>query len=110
MIGDPTRAAMLGALLGGEALPAGELARRAGIAPATATSLRRSKPSAASRRRDAMPRPTSRRLTAASGSRARATTISSAPGSRESRARAQFDWRSADAKGCFVRWVWSAAN
>ncbi len=38
MIGDPTRAAMLGALLGGEALPAGELARRAGIAPATATS------------------------------------------------------------------------
>jgi len=34
----------------------------------------------------------------------------SAPGSRESRARAQFDWRSADAKGCFVRWVWSAAN
>jgi DNA-binding transcriptional ArsR family regulator len=38
MIGDPTRATMLGALLGGEALPAGELARRAGIAPATATS------------------------------------------------------------------------
>ena len=38
MIGDPTRAAMLGALLGGEALPAGELARRAGIAPGTATS------------------------------------------------------------------------
>ena len=38
IIGDPTRAAMLGALLGGEALPAGELARRAGIAPATATS------------------------------------------------------------------------
>src|SRR5262245_35118213 len=38
MIGDPTRAAMLGALLGGEALPAGELARRAGISPATATS------------------------------------------------------------------------
>ncbi len=38
MIGDPTRAAMLGALLGGEPLPAGELARRAGIAPATATS------------------------------------------------------------------------
>ena len=38
MIGEPTRAAMLGALLGGEALPAGELARRAGIAPATATS------------------------------------------------------------------------
>src|SRR6185436_8808472 len=33
MIGEPTRAAMLGALLGGEALPAGELARRAGIAP-----------------------------------------------------------------------------
>jgi hypothetical protein len=40
MIGDPTRATMLGALLGGEALPAGELARRAGIAPATATSIR----------------------------------------------------------------------
>jgi DNA-binding transcriptional ArsR family regulator len=38
MIGDPTRATMLGALLGGEALPAGELARRAGVAPATATS------------------------------------------------------------------------
>jgi DNA-binding transcriptional ArsR family regulator len=38
MIGDPTRAAMLGALLGGEALPAGELARQAGVAPATATS------------------------------------------------------------------------
>jgi len=38
MIGEPTRAAMLDALLGGEALPAGELARRAGVAPATATS------------------------------------------------------------------------
>jgi DNA-binding transcriptional ArsR family regulator len=38
LIGDPTRAAMLGALLGGEALPAGELARQAGVAPATATS------------------------------------------------------------------------
>ena len=37
LIGDPTRAAMLDALLGGDALPAGELARRAGVAPATAT-------------------------------------------------------------------------
>ena len=37
LIGDPTRAAMLDALLGGHALPAGELARRAGVAPATAT-------------------------------------------------------------------------
>jgi DNA-binding transcriptional ArsR family regulator len=36
-IGEPARAAMLMALLGGEALSAGELARRAGIAPGTAT-------------------------------------------------------------------------
>lgn len=37
LIGDPARCAMLHALLGGSALPAGELARAAGIAPATAT-------------------------------------------------------------------------
>lgn len=37
MIGEPARAAMLGALLGGQALPAGELARRAGVAAATAS-------------------------------------------------------------------------
>jgi len=37
MIGDPARAEMLGALLGGEALTSGELARRAGVAPATAS-------------------------------------------------------------------------
>lgn len=37
MIGEPARAAMLGALLGGEALPAGELARRAGVTPGTAS-------------------------------------------------------------------------
>jgi DNA-binding transcriptional ArsR family regulator len=37
LIGDPARAAMLGALAGGRALPAGELARRAGVSPATAT-------------------------------------------------------------------------
>lgn len=37
VIGEPTRAAMLGALLGGEWLPAGELARRAGVAPSTAS-------------------------------------------------------------------------
>lgn len=37
MIGEPARAAMLEALLGGEALPAGELARRAGIRPSTAS-------------------------------------------------------------------------
>src|SRR5690606_17313025 len=36
-IGEPARAAMLAALLGGEWLPAGELARRAGIAPQTAS-------------------------------------------------------------------------
>jgi DNA-binding transcriptional ArsR family regulator len=36
-IGDRTRAAMLAALLDGEALSAGELARRAGVAPSTAT-------------------------------------------------------------------------
>lgn len=37
MIGDPTRAAMLEALLAGPALPAGELARRARVAPSTAS-------------------------------------------------------------------------
>ena len=37
VIGEPARAAMLTALLGGQALPAGELARRAGVAPATAS-------------------------------------------------------------------------
>ena len=37
MIADPSRAAMLNALFGGEPLTAGELARRAGIAPSTAT-------------------------------------------------------------------------
>jgi DNA-binding transcriptional ArsR family regulator len=37
LFGDPARAAMLGALAGGHALPAGELARVAGIRPATAT-------------------------------------------------------------------------
>ena len=37
LVGDPARAAMLGALAGGVALPAGELARRAGVHPATAT-------------------------------------------------------------------------
>src|SRR4051812_18178051 len=37
-IGDPSRAAMLVALLGGVALPASELARAAGVAPSTATS------------------------------------------------------------------------
>jgi DNA-binding transcriptional ArsR family regulator len=37
LIGDPTRVAMLAALADGRALPAGELARRAGIRPATAT-------------------------------------------------------------------------
>lgn len=37
MIGEPARAAMLGALLGGEWLPAGELARRARISPQTAS-------------------------------------------------------------------------
>jgi DNA-binding transcriptional ArsR family regulator len=37
MIGDPTRAVMLEALLGGEALSAGELARRAWVAPPTAS-------------------------------------------------------------------------
>src|SRR5690606_16107598 len=36
-IGDPTRASMLTALLDGKALTAGELARRAGVAPSTAT-------------------------------------------------------------------------
>jgi DNA-binding transcriptional ArsR family regulator len=42
LIGDPARAAMLDALATGAALPAGELARRAGVRPATATAhLRR---------------------------------------------------------------------
>ena len=42
LIGDPARAAMLNALATGMALPAGELARRAGVRPATATAhLRR---------------------------------------------------------------------
>jgi DNA-binding transcriptional ArsR family regulator len=42
LIGDPARAAMLDALATGVALPAGELARRAGVRPATATAhLRR---------------------------------------------------------------------
>lgn len=42
LVGDPARAAMLDALATGVALPAGELARRAGIRPATATAhLRR---------------------------------------------------------------------
>ena len=35
LIGEPARAAMLGALLGGVALPAGELATRARITPQT---------------------------------------------------------------------------
>jgi DNA-binding transcriptional ArsR family regulator len=37
LIADPSRAAMLDALSGGEALTAGELARRARVAPSTAT-------------------------------------------------------------------------
>ena len=37
LIADPSRAAMLDALNGGEALTAGALARRAGVAPSTAT-------------------------------------------------------------------------
>jgi len=42
LFGDPARAAMLAALADGRALPAGELARRAGVHPATATAhLRR---------------------------------------------------------------------
>jgi DNA-binding transcriptional ArsR family regulator len=42
LIGDPARAAMLAALAGGRALPAGELARLAGVQPATASAhLRR---------------------------------------------------------------------
>src|SRR5262245_26933063 len=36
-IGEPARAAMLSALMGGEPLTAGELARRANVAPATAS-------------------------------------------------------------------------
>src|SRR5882757_5601074 len=42
LFGDPARIAMLAALADGRALPAGELARRAGVHPATATAhLRR---------------------------------------------------------------------
>jgi DNA-binding transcriptional ArsR family regulator len=42
LFGDPARAAMLTALSGGVSLPAGELAKRAGVTPATATThLRR---------------------------------------------------------------------
>jgi len=42
LFGDPARAAMLTALADGRALPAGELARQAGVSPATATAhLRR---------------------------------------------------------------------
>jgi DNA-binding transcriptional ArsR family regulator len=42
LIGDPTRIAMLAALAEGRSLPAGDLARRAGVHPATATAhLRR---------------------------------------------------------------------
>lgn len=37
MIGDPTRARMLAALMGGQALSAGELARAAGVGPSTAS-------------------------------------------------------------------------
>jgi DNA-binding transcriptional ArsR family regulator len=37
LVGDPTRAAMLDALLDGATHPAGELARRAGVAPSTAS-------------------------------------------------------------------------
>lgn len=37
LIGDPTRAAMLGALLGGQALTASELAHGAGVTPQTAS-------------------------------------------------------------------------
>ncbi len=37
VIEDPARSAMLAALAGGRALPAGELARRAGVHPATAS-------------------------------------------------------------------------
>jgi DNA-binding transcriptional ArsR family regulator len=37
MIGDPTRARMLGALMGGQALSAGELARAAGVGASTAS-------------------------------------------------------------------------
>ncbi len=37
LLGEPTRAAMLDALMDGEARPAGELARGAGVAPSTAS-------------------------------------------------------------------------
>lgn len=38
LLADPARAAILAALMGGEALPAGELARHAAVTPATASS------------------------------------------------------------------------
>ncbi|MDO8322255.1 MAG: helix-turn-helix domain-containing protein, partial [Phenylobacterium sp.] len=38
LLGDPARANMLTALVGGQALPAGELAREAGITASTASS------------------------------------------------------------------------
>ena len=38
IVGDPSRASMLGALMGGMALTAQELAHEAGIAPSTASS------------------------------------------------------------------------
>jgi DNA-binding transcriptional ArsR family regulator len=42
LIGDPARAAILAALAGGQALSAGDLARQAGVQPATASAhLRR---------------------------------------------------------------------
>jgi len=37
LIGEPTRAAMLAAVLGGQALPASELAYCAGVSPQTAS-------------------------------------------------------------------------
>lgn len=37
LIGDPTRASMLGVLMGGKALTSGELAKEAGVSPATAS-------------------------------------------------------------------------
>ena len=39
LIGDPTRARMLQALMGGIALPAGELAMCANVAPQTASGI-----------------------------------------------------------------------
>src|SRR5688500_3051705 len=38
LLGDPARANMLSALMGGDALTAGELARHAGVTPQTASS------------------------------------------------------------------------